>query len=137
LLGSDATGNFVDTDFPMFRLADVYLMYAECAARGAGDVSLGLGYVNAIRERAYGDALHNVATITPESVLAERARELQFEAQRRTDLIRYGLFTGGEYVWAFKGGPYNGTSVPEYLNLFPIPADDIIANPNLIQNPGY
>ncbi|MEI2673386.1 MAG: RagB/SusD family nutrient uptake outer membrane protein [Chitinophagaceae bacterium] len=137
VLGSDGTGNFVDTDFPMFRLADVYLMYAECAARGAGDVSLGLGYVNAIRERAYGDAAHNVASITPEFVLAERARELQFEAQRRTDLIRFGLFTGGEYVWAFKGGPYNGTSVSEHLNLFPIPSDDIIANPNLIQNPGY
>jgi len=136
-VGSDATGNYVDTDFPMFRLADVYLMYAECAARGAGDVGLGLGYVNALRERAYGDASNNAASITPESVLAERARELQLEGYRRTDLIRFGLFTGGEYLWAFKGGSFAGASVPEYLNLYPIPSSDVVANPNLIQNPGY
>ncbi len=136
-VGSDITGNYVDTDFPMFRLGDVYLMYAECAARGAGDVGLGLGYVNELRERAYGDAAHNVGSITPESVLEERTRELQLEGYRRTDLIRYGLFTGGEYLWAFKGGSYAGGSVPEYLNLYPIPAADVVANPNLIQNPGY
>lgn len=121
----------------MMRLADVYLMYAECAARGAGDAGLGVEYVNMLRERAYGDVAHNVGSITPESVLEERARELQWEGYRRTDLIRYGLFTGGSYLWAFKGGPFNGTSVPETLNLFPIPAADVVANPNLVQNPGY
>lgn len=133
----DAGGNFTDIDFPMMRLADVYLMYAECAARGAGDVGLGVEYVNMLRERAYGDVAHNVGSITPESVLEERARELQWEGYRRTDLIRYGLFTGGSYLWAFKGGPFNGASVPETLNLFPIPAADVVANPNLVQNPGY
>lgn len=136
-MGSDATGNYVDIDFPLFRLADVYLMYAECAARGSGDVGLGLGYVNQLRERAYGDALHNVASITPESILDERARELQWEGYRRTDLIRYGLFTGGDYVWAFKGGSFIGTAVDDHLNLYPLPASDVVANPNLEQNPGY
>lgn len=133
----DAGGNFTDIDFPLMRLADVYLMYAECAARGHADVGTGIGYVNQLRERAYGDALHNVASITPESILEERARELQWEGYRRTDLIRYGLFTGGTYTWAFKGGSFAGTAVSEHLNLFPLPSADVVANPNLDQNPGY
>lgn len=137
LPGSDATGNFVDIDFPMFRLADVYLMYAECAARGFGDMASGIGYFNALRERAYGDASANVGSISPEDVLDERARELYWEGYRRTDLIRFGLFTGGDYLWAFKGGSYAGASVPDYLNLYPLPSSDVVANPNLVQNPGY
>lgn len=138
-MGSDATGNYVDIDFPLFRLADVYLMYAECAARGNGDVGTGVGYVNQLRERAYGDALHNVVSITPESVLDERARELYWEGYRRTDLIRFGYFTGAGYNWAFKGGSYDGTTgaLSENLNLYPLPAADVTANPNLEQNPGY
>ena len=135
--GSDANGDFVDIDFPMFRLADVYLMYAECAARGFADAGLGLNYVNQLRERAYGDASHNVGSITPELVLDERARELYWEGYRRTDLIRFGLFTGGTYLWAFKGESFSGASVPDYLKLFPLPSSDIVANPNLVQNPGY
>ncbi|MFN0275386.1 MAG: RagB/SusD family nutrient uptake outer membrane protein [Chitinophagales bacterium] len=137
VIGSDATGNFVDIDYPMFRLADVYLMYAECAARGFADAGIGVGYFNALRERAYGDASENVGAITPEDVLNERARELYWEATRRTDLIRFGKFTGGDYLWAFKGGSFAGTSVPDYLNLYPLPSSDIVANPNLVQNPGY
>ncbi len=137
VIGSDPAQTYVDIDFPMFRLADVMLMYAECAARGAGDAGTGLLYVNDLRERAYGDALHNVGSITPESVLDERGRELQWEGYRRTDLIRFGLFTGGEYLWAFKGGSFNGTTVDDHLNLFPLPAADLVANPNLEQNPGY
>jgi len=133
----DAGGNYTDIDFPLMRYADVLLMYAECAARGFGDMGLGIGYVNMLRERAYGDALHNVVSITPESILEERARELQLEGYRRTDLIRFGLFSGGTYVWAFKGGVYNGASVPDYINLFPLPSADVVANPNLEQNPGY
>ncbi len=121
----------------MFRLADVYLMYAECGARGFGDAGQGVNYVNQLRERAYGNATHNVASITTDEILDERARELYWEGYRRTDLIRYGLFTGGEYVWVFKGGPYAGTSVSEHLNLYPLPSSDIVANPNLTQNPGY
>jgi hypothetical protein len=135
--GSDPTGTFVDIDFPMFRLADVYLMYAECAARGFSDVGLGLNYVNQLRERAYGDASNNFSSLTSTDILNERARELYWEGYRRTDLIRYNLFTGGEYIWAFKGGSYTGSVVSDHLNLYPLPSSDIVANPNLIQNPGY
>ena len=135
--GVDPVGDFVDTDFPLYRLADAYLIYAEAALRGGGDLGLGINYVNELRERAYGDASGNVASIDLDFILAERCRELYWEIGRRTDLIRFGRFTGDDYVWAFKGGAPEGTSIPDYLNLYPIPASDIIANPNLQQNTGY
>jgi starch-binding outer membrane protein, SusD/RagB family len=127
----------VDTDFPMFRLADVYLMYAEAALRGGGSVGQGLFYMNQLRERAYGNSDFNFSSITLEDVLEERAKELYWECTRRTDLIRYGLFTGGQYVWPFKGGTVDGGATASFLNLYPIPTSDLILNENLIQNPGY
>ncbi|GAB4406753.1 MAG: hypothetical protein OHK0039_08660 [Bacteroidia bacterium] len=136
-VGSDSEGNFPDTDFPMFRLADVYLMYAEAALRGGGDVATGLGYVNALRQRAYGDSNGDVSSIDLDFILEERARELYWEAHRRTDLIRFGKFTGDSYLWPWKGGVKDGRSVPDYLELFPIPSSDMVANPNLTQNTGY
>ncbi len=58
--GSNPT--HVDTDFPMFRLGDAYLMYAEAVARGAGgNRATALGYVNALRRRAFGDTNHDIA----------------------------------------------------------------------------
>jgi hypothetical protein len=139
--GSDPGGTFADTDFPMFRLADVYLMYAEAVLRGGtgGSPEQALQYVNRVRERAYGDASGNItaAQLTLPFILDERARELKWEAHRRTDLIRYGLFTGGEYLWPWKGGVPSGRPVEPYRALFPLPSSDIISNPNLTQNPGY
>ena len=67
----------------------------------------------------------------------ERARELSWEATRRTDLIRFGKFAGADYVWAFKGGEVDGVALDAYRELYPIPNADIILNPNLTQNPGY
>jgi starch-binding outer membrane protein, SusD/RagB family len=131
---------FPDTDFPMYRLADAYLMYAEVVLRdGGGDPALALQYVNWLRERAYGNTNGNITAeeLTLELVLAERARELFWEGHRRTDLIRYGLFTGSEYLWAFKGGAVAGQAVSDHLKLYPIPASEMLANPNLTQNPGY
>jgi hypothetical protein len=134
---NNATTAFVDIDFPMFRLADVYLMYAEAVLRGGGDVNLGLSYVNTLRERAYGNSSFNLSAITLGDVLDERSRELHWEATRRTDLIRFNLYTSGSYLWPFKGGVAEGTGVADYLKLFPLPTADLNLNPNLIQNPGY
>ncbi len=137
--GSDLT--HPDTDFPMFRLADSYLMYAEAVVRGGsgGDMSTALNYVNQLRERAYGDDFGNMteADLTLDFMLDERARELYWEGHRRTDLIRFGKFTGGDYVWAWKGAVKEGKSVDAKYDLFPIPASDVGANPNLIQTSGY
>ena len=137
--GSDTSGNFVDADIPVYRLADIYLMYAEATLRGGGGGNIGtaLGYVNALRDRAYGNTSGDVSTIDLNLILDERARELSWEFTRRTDLIRYDRFTTGSYLWPWKGGVKDGQAVASTRNLFPIPAKDIIANPNLVQNPGY
>jgi starch-binding outer membrane protein, SusD/RagB family len=137
--GSDPEGNFPDTDFPMFRLADVHLMYAEAVLRGGagGTQAQALTYVNALRQRAYKGTRTALTTIALDDVLAERGRELYWECHRRTDLIRFKKFTTATYLWQWKGGVKTGTSVSDNLNLFPIPAADVIANPNLKQNTGY
>lgn len=131
---------FPDTDFPMFRLADAYLMYAEAVVRGGGgSAATALGYVNALRKRAYGDDSGNITAgeLTLDFLLEERARELYWEAHRRTDLIRFGKFTDANYKWEWKGGNADGSGIEEYRKIFPIPSSDIGANPNLKQNPGY
>ena len=136
--GSDL--EFVDTDFPVFRLGDAYLMYAEAHLRGGGgDPAQALAYVNALRERAYGDASGNIAPgdLTLDFILEERGRELLWEAHRRTDLVRYGYFTGGDYIWQWKGGVQAGRATSRHLDLFPLPASELTTNPNLTQNPGY
>jgi hypothetical protein len=136
--GSHAT--HVDTDYPMFRLADAYLMYAEAVLRGGGGSrGQALTYINALRTRAYGDASGNItdADLTLDFILDERGRELLWEGHRRTDLIRYGKFTGGTYIWAWKGGIQAGRSTEPFRDLYPLPASELIANPNLRQNPGY
>lgn len=135
---TDPQGNHVNMDFPMFRAADAYLMYAECAARGAADAGMGLMYMNQLRERAYGDDSGNLSTLPNlQGILDERALELHWEGHRRTDLIRFGQFTTGDYLWEFKGNDAQGTAVSSHLRLYPLSADDVIANPNLTQNDGY
>ena len=140
---SDGSGgssiDFPDTDFPLYRLADVYLMYAEAAVRGAADMTKAVQYVNLIRERAYGDNSGDITAgdLTLDFILDERARELFWECHRRTDLVRFGKFTGGDYLWPWKGNVADGTATDSKYDLFPIPSSDIGANPNLVQNPGY
>ncbi len=136
---------FTDTDFPIFRLADAYLMFAEAVVRGGSgsDAGTATTYLNNVIQRGYGNNSADHATLTVGSssdldfILDERARELYWECTRRTDLIRYGLLTGSSYIWEWKGNVQSGTSTPSYLNLFPIPAVQMSSNPNLKQNTGY
>ena len=134
---STPTG-FSGTDFPLFRLADAYLMYAECVVRGAtgGTLADGLNYANQVRTRSHAATISS-NELTLNFLLDERARELNLEGHRRTDLIRFGKFTGGSYLWPWKGNVLNGTSIPANYDLFPIPLTALQANPNLTQNPGY
>ncbi|MBP1665326.1 MAG: rane protein [Bacteroidetes bacterium] len=129
---------YASTDFPIFRLADAYLMRAE-ALFNKGDKTNAIKDVNLIRARAFGDETHNIteAQLTAQFLLDERGREFYFEGHRRTDLIRFGKFTDGNYNWQWKGGTYAGANTDNHLNLFPIPGDEVSANPNIKQNPGY
>ncbi len=135
--GSNA--DFPDTDYPMFRLADAYLIYAEAVARGAGgSVATAVNYINALRERAYGSTAGNITAteLTPQFVLDERGRELTWEGFRRQDLIRFGQFTDAG-IWEWKGGVAAGKLTDKTRDLYPIPANELSANPNIKQNPGY
>ncbi len=138
--GSDEGGNFVDTDLPLIRLAEIYLNYAEVVARGkGGDRSTAVEYINRLRKRAFGDETGNItdSDFNLDFVEAERSRELYWEGQRRTDLIRFNDFTTANYLWPFKGGAKNGTAVQPFRRLFPLPSNIISINPNLTQNEGY
>lgn len=140
---------FVDTDFPLFRLADAYLMYAEAQMRkdGATNPSTttnattqSLKYINDLRERANsGSTSANVSKgeVNLDFIIDERARELHWEGHRRQDLIRFNKYGGGNYNWAWKGNIANGTSISSDKNVFPLPTASISANPNLTQNTGY
>jgi starch-binding outer membrane protein, SusD/RagB family len=133
--------DFVDTDFPLFRLADAYLMYAEAVLRegSGGSNTQALDYVNDLRQRAFGDASGNIngGQLTLDFILDERARELYWECHRRTDLVRYGKLTGNSYLWSWKGNTKAGSPSEAYRNLFPIPSFELAANPTLEQNDGY
>ncbi len=133
--------DFVCTDYPMFRLADAYLMYAECVLRGGtgGTAGQALTYMNALRTRAYGDAGGNITSgqLNLNYILDERARELYWEGHRRTDLVRFGQFTSGTYQWPWKGKVAAGKATEAFRDLYPIPSADLGANPKLKQNPGY
>ncbi len=128
------------TDFPIFRYADALMMRAE-AQHNLGHDDLAIIDINAIRTRAYGDVSGNIleADVTDDFLINERGREFYYEGLRRTDLIRFGQFTDGTYTWQWKGGTYEGAQTGNHMNLFPIPADEVSANPNYNgqNNPGY
>tara|TARA_B110000967_G_scaffold104686_1_gene107390 strand:+ start:5781 stop:7574 length:1794 start_codon:yes stop_codon:yes gene_type:complete len=138
--GSDSSGNHTDTDIPLIRLAEIYLNYAEATLRGGnGDLGLAATKINELRERGFGNSSGNINTsdLSLDFILDERSKELYWEGQRRTDLVRYDYFTSNSYLWPFKGNEPSGIGVDSYRNLFPLPSNVISVNPNLTQNEGY
>ena len=152
---SNTANDGADTDYPLFRLSDVYLMYAECVARikgtnwddwnGGTDASDpaviasrkkgAIYWINLVRERAGASDVwsSNFADDNAllQFILDERARELYHEGYRRTDLIRFGQFTTNKYIWQWKGGTHDGQAVDSRYNIYPIPNTELTANPNL------
>ena len=131
-----SSATYPDVDFPIYRLAETYLIYAEAVLRGGsgGSTAQALDYVNQLRKRAGVDPL---TTLTLANIIDERARELSFECKRRTDLIRFGLFTSDQYVWPWKGNVVGGKGVESFRNLYPLPSSELNNNLNLKQNDGY
>ena len=133
-LQTSAVKAFSDIDFPMIRLAEIYLIYAE-ACMNLGTPGPAMPYIARLSERA---GVEPPSEITSDFLVAERARELMWEAHRRTDLIRFGLYDSGEYLWPYKGGDsFAGQAFPSYMRIFPLPPTELAANDKLIQNPGY
>jgi hypothetical protein len=81
--------------------------------------------INELREKRGATPL---MTVGETELLAERGRELYQEQVRRQDLIRFGQYLR---AWNLKNAG------DETKNIFPIPVADVLANPNLVQNPGY
>jgi hypothetical protein len=140
--GTLPASNIMYTDFPLFRLGEIYLNYAEAVLRGGsgGSKATALELIKELRQRAYAnDELASISQsdLTLDFIFEERGRELLFEAQRRTDLIRFDKFTGSSYIWRWKGNVESGRAVDDHFSVYPIPADDIGSNPNLTQNDGY
>ena len=125
-------------DMPIFRLAEMYLNYAEADARLNGGVvkdADALKYVKDLRDRA---GVSMPSEVNLEWLLDERAREFMWEGHRRVDLIRFGKFTDVNYPWTLKGGLMNGKiALPSYKTIFPIIQSDLSSNSNLVQNEGY
>jgi hypothetical protein len=139
--GTTNTSNFNSADYPMMRLAEMYLIYAEATLRAAGGTSgtdaTALGYLNGLRTRAFKTPQTPLGSYDLNYILDERARELMWEGHRRTDLIRYGLYTSGNYLWPWKGGVIQGTALNNRYNLCPYPVEEIRMNTNLTPTEGY
>lgn len=131
-------GVLVSVDFPLFRLAEMYLVYMEAVKRGGGgSEATALTYFNLLRKRAYENDNGVVSSFSLEDVFNERQRELYWEGFRRTDLVRFNRFTTGSYLWPWKAGVAGGAGADAHYNVFPIPSSEIISNTNLVQNDNY
>jgi hypothetical protein len=114
----------MQNDYVLVRYAEVLLNKAEAMMR-QGESGANM-YVNMVRERAGLEDMDE--DMDMDDLLAERGRELFYEGLRRQELIRFGKFTE---PWFGKG------QAPETAILFPKPAPQLNANPNLEQNEGY
>ena len=126
--------NFSDTDFPMFRLAEIYLTRAEAKYRFNGSQD-GLADILEVQDRANRQI--KASSVDEQTLIDEWCREFYLEGRRRSDLVRFGLFTGSKYLWSFKGGSENGQGIPTKFDIYPIPGDEMKNNPNMTQNPKY
>lgn len=133
---------YSDVDFPLIRLGEIYLIYAEaCVKLGGAEVSKAIPYIKDIQGRAipdFNEAKVTESLITEDWLRKERARELYWEGHRRTDLIRYGLYHSDKYKWPYKGSDVSsGKGFSEHMTVFAIPPTELAANDALYQNYGY
>ena len=127
--------NYYDTDIPLFRYAEVLLTRAEANFR-LGHPELAVPDINELRGRAHASTV-STEDITEDFLIDEWSREFFVEGRRRSDLVRFGRFSGSSYIWPFKGGQANGTGVQSFYDIYPIPSNELANNTNMSQNPGY
>ena len=126
--------NYSDTDIPLFRLAEIYLTRAEAKFRLNGSQE-GLADIQYVQDRAHRDL--KATSVDNQTLIDEWCREFYMEGRRRSDLVRFGLFSGSEYLWNFKGGVPNGAGIESHFDIYPIPGNETLNNPNMTQNPKY
>ena len=134
--GTNPYTSFANTDFPLMRLAEAYLTYAEADAHLNGGTcsSMGATMMNTLRSRA---GVANLSTVTLSDIADEWAREFYFEGRRRSDLVRLGLYTSDSYLWDWKGGEPDGKAIEDYRAVFPLPDEIMNMSEDYEQNPGY
>lgn len=118
----------------MFRLAEIYLTRAEAKYRLNGSQD-GLADILEVQDRANRQI--KASSVDEQTLIDEWCREFYLEGRRRSDLVRFGLFTGSKYLWSFKGGSENCQGIPPKFDIYPIPGDEMKNNPNMTQNPKY
>jgi hypothetical protein len=121
--------NYMQNASAIFRLADVYLMKAECLVRLDQDNEEATRLVNEIRGRVFDDPAKLKTSVSLDDIYLERRLELAWESYTRQDQIRFGTFC--DEIPGWRG------EIPEFRQLFPIPQTALDANPELKQNPGY
>ena len=134
---NDAIEN-ADANWPVLRLADVMLIYAE-ALNELGEATQALAYLNKVRERSNATlATETDQTTLRSAIIEERAKELACEADRRWDLIRWGIYL--DAMNALGGSDDSGVlkNRTERNLLFPIPAQELNTNQAInSNNPGW
>ncbi len=131
-LRSDGTSpthtEHADTDFPLLRLAEAYLIWAEADARQNGGTCTqqGKDYFNELRKRAKAA---EPSAVKLSDICDEWAREFYLEGQRRPQLVRFGRYGGTIYQWEGKGQPVR--------DLMPIPSAVLAEHAQYSQNAGY
>ena len=135
-----------DVNWPIYRYADVLLMYAE-ALNEQGQTAAAIGYVNQVRARARnGTGAENRASpadlptslsqaAARSAIFDERKWELAYEGKRWFDLVRQGFpaFQAAEST----DPTVIAANIQPTRMVWPIPQAQIDLNPNLTQNPGY
>ncbi|MEO6837409.1 MAG: RagB/SusD family nutrient uptake outer membrane protein [Ginsengibacter sp.] len=136
---SGQNGADMDNDFVIFRLAEIYFIKAEAELRLGQNTDDALSLINKIRERAYGDASHDITSsqLTLQFILDEKGREMAYEGVRRDDLIRYEVAGNGPYFTKARTVGGKAADPNQHWMVFPIPSLQITANSNLKQNNGY
>ncbi|UCS94906.1 RagB/SusD family nutrient uptake outer membrane protein [Echinicola marina] len=130
----DESPNKIESDYVEIRMAEAYYMLAECKFRN-GNLSEASTLLNEVRGRYYPQGSESLyaldgSELTEQELLDEWGREFLAEGRRRTDLIRFGKFTTGNW-WDKE--PDNST----HLRIFPLGRNVLNVNPQLVQNPGY
>lgn len=137
---NDMIGYSADNDFPILRYADILLMKAEAIMRKNNWIanSEAVSLVNQVRNRAFDSAdlkdYYNTSNLTKDALLLERRKEFYGELIRRTDLIRFHKFIGGD--WERMGRP-KSADTEYYRTVFPIPQEYLYVAPKVEQNYGY